>query len=86
MELKEAIIKRRSIRKYKSEDVPNNIIEDLIDLARFAPSAKNRQPWKFMIVRNKVKILLGVGKGKKNYDKRETIKERDLKREAQRMR
>ena len=30
---------------------------------------------------NKAKVLLGVGKGKKNYDKRQTIKERDIKRE-----
>lgn len=43
-------------------------------------------PVKAYLVKNKVKILLGVAKGKKNYDKRETIKERDLKREAQRMR
>jgi len=43
-------------------------------------------PVKAYLVRNKVKVLLGIGKGKKNYDKRETIKERDLKREAQRMR
>lgn len=43
-------------------------------------------PLKAYLVKNKVKILIGVGKGKKLYDKRETIKERDLKREAQRMR
>ena len=43
-------------------------------------------PLKAYLVRNKVKVLLGVGKGKKLYDKRETIKERDLKREAQRIR
>lgn len=43
-------------------------------------------PLKAYLVKNKVKILLGVGKGKKLYDKRESIKERDLKREAQRMR
>lgn len=43
-------------------------------------------PLKAYFVNNKVKILLGVGKGKKLYDKRETIKERDLKREAQRLR
>ena len=43
-------------------------------------------PLKAYLVRNKVKLLLGVGKGKKLYDKRETIKERDLKREAQRIR
>ena len=43
-------------------------------------------PVKAYLKNNKVKILLGIGKGKKNYDKRETIKERDLKREAQRLR
>ena len=32
---------------------------------------------------NKVKILLGVCKGKKSYDKRETIKERDIKRKLE---
>lgn len=41
---------------------------------------------KAYFVNNKFKILLGIGKGKKLYDKRETIKERDLKRESQRMR
>ncbi len=40
-------------------------------------------PLKAYLVNNKVKILLGIGKGKKLYDKRETIKERDLLREAQ---
>lgn len=43
-------------------------------------------PLKVYLKDNKAKVLLGVGKGKKNYDKRETIKERDLKREAQRRR
>ena len=40
-------------------------------------------PLKIYMVKNKVKILLGVGKGKKNYDKRETIKERDIKRKIE---
>ena len=43
-------------------------------------------PLKAYLVKNKVKVLLGIGKGKKLYDKRETIKERDLRREAQRIR
>lgn len=43
-------------------------------------------PVKAYFVNNKVKILLGVAKGKKLYDKRETIKERDLQRESKRMR
>ena len=37
-------------------------------------------PIKLYFKGNKAKILLGLGKGKKNYDKRETIKERDIKR------
>lgn len=55
MELKETIKNRKSIRKYKNHDVPNELIEDLIDCARLAPSAKNRQPWKFLIVKNNIK-------------------------------
>ena len=55
MELEEAIKNRRSIRKYTNEDVPNELIEELIECARLAPSAKNRQPWKFLIVKNSTK-------------------------------
>jgi len=39
-------------------------------------------PLKLYFKRNKVKILLGLAKGKKIFDKRETIKKRDLEREA----
>ncbi len=39
-------------------------------------------PLKLYFVRDKVKIELGVCRGKKNYDKRETIKEKDLQRQA----
>ena len=42
-------------------------------------------PLKLYFKKNKVKILLGLCQGKKNYDKRETIKERDLKREASKL-
>lgn len=41
-------------------------------------------PLKAYMKNNKVKILLGIGKGKKLYDKRETIKERDILREGRR--
>lgn len=39
-------------------------------------------PLKIYFVKNKVKVLLGLCKGKKNFDKRETIKQRDLERET----
>lgn len=55
MELREAIENRRSIRKYQTMDVPDVLIEDLIDCARLAPSAKNRQPWEFLVVRGETK-------------------------------
>lgn len=40
-------------------------------------------PIKLYFKNNKAKILLGVAKGKKNYDKRETIKEKDIKRDIE---
>lgn len=40
-------------------------------------------PIKIYLLKGRAKVLLGVCRGKKNYDKRETIKERDLKREEQ---
>ncbi len=40
-------------------------------------------PLKLYFNKNKAKILLGLAKGKKNYDKRESIKERDINREIQ---
>ncbi len=42
-------------------------------------------PLKLYFIKNRAKILLGVAKGKKNYDKRETIKKRDEMREARKM-
>ena len=41
-------------------------------------------PLKIYFVKSKAKVLIGVAKGKKNFDKRETIKERDVNREIQR--
>ena len=55
MELNIVIKKRRSIRKYKNTEISKEIIEDLINCARLAPSAKNRQPWKFVIVTDTIK-------------------------------
>lgn len=44
-----AIYDRRSIRKYQDREVSAEYIEQLIDAARMAPSAKNRQPWKYIV-------------------------------------
>ena len=47
---KDAIEKRRSIRKFKSDPVPDEHITALIEAARLAPSGSNTQPWRFKIV------------------------------------
>ena len=46
---------------------------------------KTLVPLKLYFVKNKAKILLGLCKGKKNYDKRESIKEKDIAREKEKL-
>ena len=43
---------RRSIRKYKQTEIPESVIEDVLDSARYAPSSMNGQPWEFLVVRD----------------------------------
>ena len=49
METSQAIQARRSIRLYQNKPVEEKKIYQLINAARLAPSAKNRQPWRFII-------------------------------------
>ena len=51
----QSIQQRRSIRKYKSDDVPKEAIEQIIQAGRLAPSSKNRQPWQFIITTGRAK-------------------------------
>ncbi|MFC2005547.1 nitroreductase family protein [Chloroflexota bacterium] len=51
MELTEAIKKRKSIRDYEDVPVPEEKLRKVLEAARLAPSASNRQRWKFIIVR-----------------------------------
>jgi F420 biosynthesis protein FbiB-like protein len=43
---------RRSIRRFKPDPVPESVIESILHTATFAPSAHNRQPWRFAVVTN----------------------------------
>ncbi len=52
MEVLEAIKSRRSIRKYKDEPIVEEKIRKLLEAARLAPSAANKQNWKFIIISN----------------------------------
>lgn len=55
METLNAIEGRRSIRKYTEKKLDKKIIEDILNCGRLAPSAKNRQPWYFVIVTDEIK-------------------------------
>ncbi|WP_026893131.1 nitroreductase family protein [Lacrimispora aerotolerans] len=61
----EAIKNRRSIRKFKEEEVPRYMIEEIIQSGVLAPSAKNRQPWKFVVVSGNAKadMVSAMGNG-----------------------
>ena len=50
MELETAIRERRSCRAYRPDPVPDNLIRECVEAARLAPSACNKQPWRFYAV------------------------------------
>ena len=52
MDVCEAIGKRRSIRKFKPDPIPEEKIRLLLESARLAPSGTNTQPWRFIVVRD----------------------------------
>ncbi len=56
MDVYETILTRRSIRKYKKQPIPEEVIEKLLHAGFCAPSAGNQQPWHFVILDDR-KIL-----------------------------
>lgn len=52
MNVNEAIQKRRSIRRFKSDPVSDDLIQQLLESARLAPSGSNTQPWRFIVIKD----------------------------------
>lgn len=50
MSLLDVIFRRRSIRRYKSKPVPDDVLKNILEAGRLAPSADNIQPWHFIVV------------------------------------
>ena len=50
-----AILRRRSIRKYRGDAIPKDTVEQILRAGLLAPSSKNRQPWKFVVAAGKAK-------------------------------
>ncbi|UCG34954.1 MAG: nitroreductase family protein [Candidatus Omnitrophota bacterium] len=65
MNIFDAIRKRRSIRSYQDKAVTDELLTKILEAGRQAPSASNRQEWRFVVVRNK-KIREALCKAAKN--------------------
>ncbi|MEM2109694.1 MAG: nitroreductase family protein [Candidatus Odinarchaeota archaeon] len=53
MEFTEIIQKRRSIRRFKDKPIEEDKLQRILEAARIAPSARNLQDWKFIVVKDK---------------------------------
>ncbi|MEW6097389.1 MAG: nitroreductase family protein [bacterium] len=62
MDVKDAILNRRSIRKYTDELVNDEKLMEILEAARWAPSGLNNQPWRFVIVRERKEELASLTK------------------------
>jgi nitroreductase len=51
-ELLELVKNRRSIRRFKPDPIPDEYVEKIIDVAHWAPSGFNQQPWEFVVIKN----------------------------------
>lgn len=54
----DSIQKRRSIRRYEDRQIEKSVIEEIIKAGMLAPSAKNRQPWKYIVYCGSAKAKL----------------------------
>ena len=48
--LRELISARRSVRRFRQDPVPGELVAKVLDVARLSPSAANSQPWEFVVV------------------------------------
>src|SRR5690554_4303151 len=65
MQVGEAIVKRRSIRRFQDKPIPRQLVEQVLEAATLAPSGKNAQPWEFIVLegaaRDKLPELITAG-------------------------
>ena len=69
-ELMSEMLNRRSIRDFSSEEIPEIVIKNVLKTAMAAPSGANKQPWKFVVVKDeniKKKIRIAAEKEEKKF-------------------
>ncbi|KPL04125.1 MAG: nitroreductase [candidate division Zixibacteria bacterium SM23_73_2] len=68
MDVFEAIKKRRSIRSYEDKPIEEDKLKKVLEAGRLAPSAANRQEWKFVIVKDRfLKKKIAAAANKQNF-------------------
>ncbi|HQE24489.1 MAG TPA: nitroreductase family protein [Candidatus Atribacteria bacterium] len=68
MDFKEVIQSRRSVRKFRAEEIEEEDLREILEAARLAPSANNLQPWKFVVVKSdKKKRLIAQAAGGQEF-------------------
>jgi nitroreductase len=62
MDLLELMKTRRSVREFADKPIAKEALENIVDAARFAPTARNVQPWEFVVVtdKNSLKKIAGI--------------------------
>ncbi|MCK5051196.1 MAG: nitroreductase family protein [Candidatus Cloacimonetes bacterium] len=53
MEFDEVLISRKSVRSFRDKEIPEDILNNMMEAARLSPSFQNRQCWRFIVVRDK---------------------------------
>jgi len=53
MDVKQAIETKRAVRQYRDEAIPDDVIREILDTARWSQSSKNTQPWEFYVITDK---------------------------------
>ena len=56
MHVMQAIKERRSIRAYQKRPLEEDVLVEVLEAARLAPSARNRQEWRFVVVKDEAQI------------------------------
>ena len=72
-EVMNAILSRRSIRKFTEQPIPDDVLRDIVDAALHAPSGMGKQTWQFTVITNKEVIsrladAIGKELDRKGYD------------------
>lgn len=81
----ELLLKRRSIRNFSNKSVPNETIIKIIKESTYAPSSRNDQPWKFIIVNDRSLMKRISDEAKSNILKRVEINPNDYAKRYEKM-